>query len=748
MNGSCGGSENQWRVRQHRRMPPFLSAVPFLELSPLPPKMAAAAPGASHVDPRAMRSTQITSFKVYSRVRPFIPSELTEGTELRSIIEMLGPKTLLLDPKENYQPKAQFEFDDSLWSVPPESRLEHAFPMRRAGDKPPPYVSQRMVYDMVAKGCAGEALRGFNTAIMSYGQTGSGKTYTMMGQYDPSVVCGGEGLEGIIPRVCHEVFETVDIARTEEAKKPESQRTKIIIKVTFVEIYMEKVRDLLDVNLRTSAARAPDGSAKMKEGRIRLDPETGPYVEDVTSYEVETWAYCCMLLERGSQQRTTSANLVHQQSSRSHAIFQITLNQQIAVPPKDRFSKPGTRTTVGRINLVDLAGSERGGFTDYVKESSKINTSLLALRRVIDCLVERQNQLLEQVSAEVSGQPLSGVDKGPPPQVPFRDSVLTWLLSDSIGGNARTTMIAALSPHAKNYGDTLATLQWSSRARNLVTVVKANTSQETAAGFHDKAAEVSASLMSQRHNVDSIRSDLSSKQQLIERLESEIVALMKRNVSCRKEQGDHAAAAAAITIHRFLKRSLQRKLVAEKKRRIDDDLVELERCRRHAETLESQVVESQDRVRSSGMDANGVEAALAAEEEQLAIFDREEATFSEAYSTAKDLHTRGMEKVNTERDQHLAARTALSSEVTSVRSQRERCDGQVKSMLDALATMEATVNEYDEATASDVKEKTRLAKADRDARAARVAELRQRKAALEAQKADLTKKLDAKKKKK
>lgn len=120
---------------------------------------------------------------------------------------------------------------------------------------------------------------------------------------------------------------------------------------------MERVRDLLDPALRHTR-----GNEKLHDARIRLDPCSGPFVEGVTKYEVENWSQCCILLERGSMHRTTCATAVHNQSSRSHAIFQLTVIQEQTIPPKDRYSLPTLKTKAGRINLVDLAGSERGGF--------------------------------------------------------------------------------------------------------------------------------------------------------------------------------------------------------------------------------------------------------------------------------------------------------------------------------------------------------------------------------------------------
>ncbi|ESL06294.1 kinesin [Trypanosoma rangeli SC58] len=497
------------------------------------------------------RVTEITRFKVFSRVRPFITEELVEmqGQERRSVVEMTDNKTVILDPKEGWAPKAQFEFDASLWSIPPEHRIVHTF----YDTKRSTYATQKDVYELIGRDLVPHVFDGFNSCILTYGQTGSGKTYTMMGIYDPNASCGGNGEEGIIPRVSNDLFLILAGKQAEETKKAEAnERVRFRIEVSFVEIYMERVRDLLDPALKNSK-----GNEKLQDARIRQDPYSGPFVEGVTKYQVENWAQCCLLLERGSMHRTTCATAVHNQSSRSHAIFQLTVIQERTLPAKDRYSRPTVRYQAGRINLVDLAGSERGGFQEYVKESAAINISLLALRRVIDNLTERQNILMEQAKAEITG---AYYQERTLPQVPFRDSVLTWLLSDSIGGNARTTMVATISPLVKNYGDTLATLQWSSKARNLVTLVKVNDAQTTVAdGMASKAGELHNAVRIQRQNMDSLREALRQKQELAERLERESRSMARQTAKNKEVLSALQQKFKAITVQRTLQRAVWQK---------------------------------------------------------------------------------------------------------------------------------------------------------------------------------------------
>ena len=508
------------------------------------------------------KGTEITRFRVFARVRPFIEEELREmkdsASQMRSVVEMVGTKTVLLDPKEDWLPKAQYEFDASLWSIP----LDHNVIRTFQDTERVRHDTQLDVYNLVAKQSIESVFDGFNSCIMTYGQTGSGKTYTMIGKYESNHDCGGDTEEGIVPRVCSDLFIQLDLRRKKELEKPEHERASFSVEVNFVEIYMERVRDLLDPHLKKvtkdeklgGGKGAPTGSGaggedRLHEAKIRQDPTSGPFVEGVTKYQVENWKQCCTLLERGSQHRTTCATVVHQQSSRSHAIFQITILQEETIPAKDRFSRSTVRSRSGRINLVDLAGSERGGMTDYVKESATINKSLLALRRVIDQLTERQNVLLDQAKQEISGQ---AVVERVVPQVPFRDSVLTWLLSDSIGGNARTSMIATLSPLAKNFNDTLATLVWSSKARNLVTLVKSNDAQTVVAGgMSRKTTELNLQFSLQRQNVDNLRDTLHEKQRYAELLENQTKGIMRQIILTRAETQKVREDAAAITIQRW-----------------------------------------------------------------------------------------------------------------------------------------------------------------------------------------------------
>eukprot|EP00669_Euglena_mutabilis_P013747 TRINITY_DN873_c0_g1_i1.p1 TRINITY_DN873_c0_g1~~TRINITY_DN873_c0_g1_i1.p1 ORF type:complete len:681 (+),score=243.03 TRINITY_DN873_c0_g1_i1:227-2044(+) len=287
-----------------------------------------------------------------------------------------------------------------------------------------PFAEQEDVYKAVGTPQLDSMFEGYNGCIFAYGQTSSGKTHSMMGY-------PGHG-RGVTPRLCEELFHRIDDAK--ESKK----NTTYDVKVSFLEIYNEKVQDLL--------------SRKREDLKIVHDPQKGPVVKGLTEKSATSWNEVDHLLTVGMEHRTTAATAMNDRSSRSHAVVVLALDMV------DILGQVGTkqisRPRRSRANLVDLAGSEKVGKSKVeganLKEAIGINQSLTCLGRVIDGLVEQHSH------------------------IPYRDSVLTSLLADSLGGNSRTTMLAALSPAAVNYEETLSTLRYASRARKIVNVVRIN----------------------------------------------------------------------------------------------------------------------------------------------------------------------------------------------------------------------------------------------------------------------------------
>ncbi|KAM4016111.1 kinesin-like protein KIF1B isoform 16-T22 [Anomaloglossus baeobatrachus] len=344
------------------------------------------------------------SVKVAVRVRPFNNREL--GKESKCIIQMQGNSTSILNPKNPKEPAKSFSFDYSYWS--------HTSP------DDPSFASQSRVYNDIGKEMLEHAFEGYNVCIFAYGQTGAGKSYTMMGKQE-------ETQAGIIPQLCEELFEKINCNNNDEVS--------FSVEVSYMEIYCERVRDLLN----------PKNKGNL---RVREHPLLGPYVEDLSKLAVTSYTDIADLMDAGNKARTVAATNMNETSSRSHAVFTIVFTQR-------RLDIETNLSTekVSKISLVDLAGSERADSTGAkgtrLKEGANINKSLTTLGKVISAL------------AEVSKK------KKKTDFIPYRDSVLTWLLRENLGGNSRTAMVAALSPADINYDETLSTLRYADRAKQI-----------------------------------------------------------------------------------------------------------------------------------------------------------------------------------------------------------------------------------------------------------------------------------------
>ncbi|XP_072265698.1 kinesin-like protein KIF16B isoform X2 [Pyxicephalus adspersus] len=359
----------------------------------------------------------MASVKVAVRVRPMNRRE--KDLEAKFIIEMEGKKTTITNMKlpdgvtgdSGRERTKTFTYDFSYFS---------------ADSKNANYVSQEWVFKDLGSEVLKSAFEGYNACVFAYGQTGSGKSYTMM---------GNPGDSGLIPRICEGLFSRIaEITRRGDA----SFRTE----VSYLEIYNERVRDLLRRK-----------SSKTFNLRVREHPKEGPYVEDLSKHLVQNYSDVEELMDAGNINRTTAATGMNDVSSRSHAIFTINFTQA-------KFDAEMPCETVSKIHLVDLAGSERADATGAtgvrLKEGGNINKSLVTLGNVISAL------------ADLSQDATNHLAKKKQVFVPYRDSVLTWLLKDSLGGNAKTIMIATISPADINYGETLSTLRYANRAKNII----------------------------------------------------------------------------------------------------------------------------------------------------------------------------------------------------------------------------------------------------------------------------------------
>ncbi|XP_074502637.1 uncharacterized protein kif16bb isoform X1 [Sebastes fasciatus] len=296
----------------------------------------------------------------------------------------------------------------------------------------PTFISQEKIFHDLGSEVLKAAFEGFNACVFAYGQTGSGKSYTMMGHTED---------KGLIPRICEGLFSEI-------SRRGKSDAVSFRTEVSYLEIYNERVQDLLK-----KRATPADGGLKVRE-----HPRHGPYVENLSKHFVHNYSDIEDLIVLGNANRTTASTGMNEFSSRSHAIFTINFTQAW-------FDEELPRETLSKIHLVDLAGSERADATrntgTRLKEGANINKSLVTLGSVISALAE----------LSVGGQLKK---KRKQIFIPYRDSVLTWLLKDSLGGNSVTTMIATVSPADVNYGETLSTLRYASRAKNIVNTPTVN----------------------------------------------------------------------------------------------------------------------------------------------------------------------------------------------------------------------------------------------------------------------------------
>ncbi|XP_041500851.1 kinesin-like protein KIF13A isoform X2 [Microtus oregoni] len=350
-----------------------------------------------------------TKVKVAVRVRPMNRRELELNT--KCVVEMEGNQTVLHPPPSNTKqgerkPPKVFAFDYCFWSMDESNTTK--------------YAGQEVVFKCLGEGILEKAFQGYNACIFAYGQTGSGKSFSMMGHAEQL---------GLIPRLCCALFKRISLEQNE------SQTFKV--EVSYMEIYNEKVRDLLD----------PKGSRQSL--KVREHKVLGPYVDGLSQLAVTSFEDIESLMSEGNKSRTVAATNMNEESSRSHAVFNIIITQTLY-----DLQSGNSGEKVSKVSLVDLAGSERvsktGAAGERLKEGSNINKSLTTLGLVISSLADQ------------------AAGKGKNKFVPYRDSVLTWLLKDNLGGNSQTSMIATISPAADNYEETLSTLRYADRAKRIV----------------------------------------------------------------------------------------------------------------------------------------------------------------------------------------------------------------------------------------------------------------------------------------
>lgn len=350
--------------------------------------------------------TTINNIKVICRFRPENQLEINNGG--KSIVEFINNQTLVLYGKDY---TTQYNFDRIFT----------------------PQSSQLDIYQFSIAETVDDLINGYNGTVLAYGQTGSGKSFTMMGEDNAnSNFMNDPESFGIIPRISHEIFERI------ASNTLDSNEVEYFVEISFMEIYLEQIKDLIDIN-------------NDQDFTIHEDKLNGIYVKGLTTKNVTNELELLNYLENGLKYRSVSSTQMNQESSRSHTIFHIKLTQ-----------KHVESETIKRSNLflVDLAGSEKidktGSLGQTLQEAKKINSSLSALGNVINALTD-----------------------GKSTHIPYRDSKLTRILQESIGGNSRTSLIINCSPSSFNELETLSTLRFGTRAKSIKNSVHVNTELST-----------------------------------------------------------------------------------------------------------------------------------------------------------------------------------------------------------------------------------------------------------------------------
>ncbi|XP_062927026.1 kinesin-like protein KIF3C isoform X1 [Mobula hypostoma] len=301
---------------------------------------------------------------------------------------------------------------------------------------------QSELYDETVRPLVDSVLQGFNGTVFAYGQTGTGKTYTMQG------IWADQEKRGIIPNTFEHIFTHIS----------RSQDQQYLVRASYLEIYQEEIRDLL----------SKDQNKKLE---LKEKPETGVYIKDLSSFVTKNVKEIEHVMNVGNQNRAVASTNMNEYSSRSHAIFVVTIEcSELGLDGENHIR-------VGKLNLVDLAGSERQSKTgvqgERLKEAAKINLSLSALGNVISALVD-----------------------GKSTHIPYRDSKLTRLLEDSLGGNAKTIMVATVGPASSNYDESLTTLRYANRTKNIKNKPRINEDPKDALlrEFQEEIARLKAQL--------------------------------------------------------------------------------------------------------------------------------------------------------------------------------------------------------------------------------------------------------------
>ncbi|KAH8248008.1 kinesin-like protein KIF3A [Drosophila kikkawai] len=571
---------------------------------------------------------EIENVRVVVRTRPMDKNELSAGALSAISVDKINRAITVMKPNATANEPPKTYYFDNVFD---------------GGS------NQLDLYVDTARPIVDKVLEGYNGTILAYGQTGTGKTYTMSGNPDSPQT------KGIIPNAFAHIFGHI-------AKAKENQ--KFLVRVSYMEIYNEEVRDLL-------------GKDVGKSLEVKERPDIGVFVKDLSGYVVHNADDLENIMRLGNKNRAVGATKMNQESSRSHAIFSITVE-------RSELGEGGVQhVRMGKLQLVDLAGSERQSKTQAsgqrLKEATKINLSLSVLGNVISALVD-----------------------GKSTHIPYRNSKLTRLLQDSLGGNSKTVMCATISPADSNYMETISTLRYASRAKNIQNRMHINEEPKDALlrHFQEEIARLRKQLEegssfeeeppSSEEEEDTADDELEAPLEI--EMESSTVQVAEKKPKKKREKTDEEKEELAqrksehqreIEHAKTEQETLRNKLVSLEGKILVGGENLLEKAQTQEKLLEQSIAELEEREKS--------EEALKQTLQQKAT---ERIDIEERYSTLQDASTGITKKIHRVMQMLMGVKSELADQQQEHQREKEGIYENIRSLSRELALCELVLNSY------------------------------------------------------
>uniref|UniRef100_A0A6P4EKH0 Kinesin-like protein n=1 Tax=Drosophila rhopaloa TaxID=1041015 RepID=A0A6P4EKH0_DRORH len=571
---------------------------------------------------------EIENVRVVVRTRPMDKNELSAGALSAISVDKINRAITVMKPNPTANEPPKTYYFDNVFD---------------GGS------NQMDLYVDTARPIVDKVLEGYNGTILAYGQTGTGKTYTMSGNPDSPQT------KGIIPNAFAHIFGHI-------AKAKENQ--KFLVRVSYMEIYNEEVRDLL-------------GKDVGKSLEVKERPDIGVFVKDLSGYVVHNADDLENIMRLGNKNRAVGATKMNEESSRSHAIFSITVE-------RSELGEGGAQhVRMGKLQLVDLAGSERQSKTQAsgqrLKEATKINLSLSVLGNVISALVD-----------------------GKSTHIPYRNSKLTRLLQDSLGGNSKTVMCATISPADSNYMETISTLRYASRAKNIQNRMHINEEPKDALLRHFQ--EEIARLRKQLEEGSSLEEEPPSSEEEEDTADDELEAPLEIEMESSTVQ-----AVEKKPKKKREKTDAEKEELAQRK---NEHQKEIEHAKTEQETLRNKLVSLEGKILVGG--ENLLEKAQTQEmllEQSIAELEQHEKSeealkqtlqqkateridIEERYSTLQDASTGITKKIHRVMQMLMGVKSELADQQQEHQREKEGIYENIRSLSRELALCELVLNSY------------------------------------------------------